>query len=169
MTLKTKITGAIFTAYLGLTIGGAIWSSHLTDNFNYAKKTDNGLVIEVENRMEREKIVPDRMIVTHGKSYLVGRDSDDNGSLDKIVLSIKSKDAAESLLPLATEERLTQIYKEIIDSKEYLETIKKRQGLGSHLIIYSLFLGLIGLIASNGYKYSHATPEQLSNPLFHCR
>ena len=169
MTLKNKILGTVVTAYLGAVLGGTILGSYLTDNFNYSKEMNGGAIVKVEARRGKEKLVPEKITIAHGNSSLIGRDSDNNGSLDKIVLNIKSKDAAESLLHLATEERLTQIYREIIDSKKYLETIKKRQEFGYPLIGYSLLFGIIGLLASSGYKYSHATPEQLAHPFFHCR
>ena len=169
MTLKSKIVGAVFTAYLGLVLGGTTLGSYLINNFNYSREMNKGMVVKVEARRKKEKLIPEKMTIARGNSSLAVRDSDNNGSLDKIVLNIKSKDAAESLLHLATEERLTQIYREIIDSKKYLETIKKRQEFGYPLIGYSLLIGIMGLLASSAYKYSNATPEQLNHPFFHCR
>jgi hypothetical protein len=169
MTLKNKILGRVVTAYLGIVLGGAILGSYLVDNFNYSKKMNGGVIVKVEVRREKEKFVPEKITLASGSSFLIGRDSDNNGSLDKIVLNLKSKDAVESLLPLAKEERLTQIYNEIVESQDYLETIKRRQNLGNPLIGYSLFLGIIGLLASSGYKYSNVKSEQLNHPFFYCR
>lgn len=169
MTLKNKIIGAIFAAYLGFVLGGTALSSYLINNFDYSRRMDNGLVVKVKNRIEREKIIPEKMVVTHGSSSLVGRDSDNNGSLDNIVFNMKSQEAIESLSPLAKPEVLTEMYKSIMESEEYLEIIRKRQKLGNPLLVYSLALGMMGLFASGGYKFSNATPEQLNHPLFHCR
>jgi len=169
MTLKNKILGAVVPAYLGAVLGGTILGSYLTNNFNYSKEMNGGAIVKVDARRGKEKLVPEKITLAQGSSSLIGRDGDNDGSLDKIVLNIKSEDARESLLHLATEERLTQIYREIIDSKEYLETIKKRQEFGYSLIGYSSLLGVIGLLASSGYKYSNATPEQLAHPFFNCR
>lgn len=169
MTLKNKIMGTIFTTYLGLVLGGASLGSYLIDNFNYSRKMDNGIVVKVENIRGKEKIIPEKVIIAQGKSSLVGIDSDNNESLDKIVFNIESKDAAESLLPLATEERLTQIYNEIMESEDYRETIKRRQDIGNPLLSWSFFLGLMGLPASGVYKFSHATSKQLAHPYFHTR
>ena len=168
MTLKNKISGTVVTAYLGAVLGGTSLGNYLTDNFNYSKEMNKYMVVKVEARRGKEKLIPEKITIAHESSSLIGIDSDNNGSLDNIVLNIKSRESAESLLPLATEERLTQIYKEIVDSKEYLEIIKKRQEFGYPLICYSLLIGIMGLLASSAYKYSNATPEQLNHPFFHC-
>lgn len=169
MTLKNKIIGWTVATYLGTVIGCCIYGSYLTDNFNYSSKMNNGIVIEVENRKTRDKISPEKVTLTCGNSSLVGRDSNNDGSLDEIVLNIHSKDDCTVLLPLATSEFLNQAYTNIMESREYLETVERRKRLGDILLGYSLAFAMIGMLASNILKYTLATPEQLKHPLFHCR
>jgi hypothetical protein len=169
MTLRNKIVGAIVIAYLGSGLAGAITSSNLTSNFNYSQERANGQIVQLEAKREKEQFVPEKLTITQGESYVIGKDSDKNGTLDEIILSSKSEDAQRHLTPLATQENLTKIYNSIIESEEYRETISKRQRLGNLLFGYVMLLGVIGMFGSDIYKYSTATEEQLSHPFFHCR
>jgi len=169
MTLKNKIIGTIATAYLGGALTCGILSNHLGNNFDYSQERDNGQVVKVENRKGKKGIFPKKITITYGESFVSGRDSDNNGSLDEIVLNLKSKDAQASLLPFKTQESLTRTYDEIIESKEYKKTIQKRQKSSAYLFGYTMLSLLVALPISSIYKYTTATPEQLSDPFFHCR
>ncbi len=172
--IKNKIVGTLMATYIGAVAVSMGLQSYLENNFDYIQERPNGQVVSLENRLEKDSrgkpiFLPIQVTLSYGDSFVSGKDTDYNGSLDKITLDLRSEDAQKYLLPLATQKNLEKTQREITQDKEYQDTILKRQRLGGKLWFWTMASLMLALPLSNIYKFKNATPEQLKHPFFHCK
>jgi hypothetical protein len=168
MTFKSKLVGIGTLIHLGSLLAGGLISDNLLSHFDYTFLDPTGITFHLTVEGYERNTSP-KLEIRYGNSDIVAKDTDKDGALDEIVLNLNSNLAREMLGQFVTKEKAILAYKEIVNSKDYLAALQKRQEKGNSLFCGLLCYGMISLAVSNRNKYSNATQEQLNNPFFYCR